>query len=95
MSWYLVRTRYDHEKIDPVHEEHIAYMEKLVGDGVLAVAGPMVDGSGGIAIMSAETEDAVWDALNADPFHRADPSAERSVGAYRPNLGFWLSEDAS
>jgi uncharacterized protein YciI len=95
MSWYLVRTRYNHENIDPVHEEHIAYMEKLVSDGVLAVAGPLVDGSAGIAIFRAESEDAVWDALNADPFHRVDPTAERSVGAYKPNLGFWLSEDAS
>ena len=94
MPWYLVRTHYDHHKIEPARPEHLAYMDDLVRRGKLAVAGPMVDGSGGVLIMRAENDTELWDVLNADPYHLADPTSERSAGEYKPNLGFWLTPDA-
>ena len=54
------------------HEEtrkrHTAYLDSLVKEGAVIIAGPFPDGRGGVIVMAAENEEAARTLLEADPF---------------------------
>jgi uncharacterized protein len=53
--------------------EHFAYLQELLADGTLMLAGPCLDRAFGIAIFEAD------DAAEAERIMRADPAVVRGV----------------
>ena len=56
---------------DEVMGEHFAYLEQLLRDGRLLLAGPSLDPVFGVIVLVAETEDEAWELVRADPSVRA------------------------
>jgi uncharacterized protein len=50
-----------------VMEEHFAYLQRLLRDGKLLLAGPSLDPAFGVIVLVAETEDEAWELVRADP----------------------------
>jgi uncharacterized protein YciI len=50
-----------------VMEQHIAYLERLLAEGTLVLAGPVLEPLHGIAVFEAEDEDAARRIMAADP----------------------------
>ncbi len=46
---------------------HFEYMQKLLADGVLIVAGPVITGEFGLSIIEAESEEAAREYVYNDP----------------------------
>jgi uncharacterized protein YciI len=47
--------------------EHFAYLERLVGEGKVLLAGPSLDPPFGIVVLVAESEEEAWALVRADP----------------------------
>ncbi|TCP54122.1 hypothetical protein EV191_103163 [Tamaricihabitans halophyticus] len=90
MAWYLVEIRYVPEKLAEVRPKHRAYLAELAEQGVVAMAGPLADDTGGILLIQAEQEQELYERLNADPYYTEGVIAERTVRGYRPLLGSWV-----
>lgn len=52
-------------------EEHAAFMDELVGDGVIVLGGPLSDEYRVAHAVEAESEDAVRATLARDPWHNS------------------------
>lgn len=50
-----------------VMREHFAYLERLVGEGKVLLAGPSLDPPFGIVVLVAESEAEAWAIVRADP----------------------------
>jgi uncharacterized protein YciI len=51
--------------------EHFAYLERLLREGKLLLAGPSLDPPFGIVVLVAESEQEAWELVRADPSVRA------------------------
>ena len=54
-----------------VMREHFAYLERLLGEGRLLLAGPSLDPPFGIIVLVADSEEEAWELVRADPSVRA------------------------
>jgi uncharacterized protein YciI len=90
MTWFLVENRYVQDKYRDVRPRHREYLQKLAADGVCAVAGPLGDETGGVALYQAEDAEALQKIIDADPYHLEGAIAERTVREFKPVLGAWV-----
>jgi uncharacterized protein len=90
MAWFLVETRYVQEKYSEVRPRHREFLTALADDGVVAVAGPLVDNTGGVILLEAADETALREVLDRDPYHLEGALAERTIRGFEPKIGAWL-----
>ncbi|WP_410660294.1 YciI family protein [Amycolatopsis sp. lyj-112] len=92
MAWFLVEIRYVREKLEDVRPRHRKFLSDLAEQGVVALGGPLGDGSGGLSLYQATDEAALNEILEQDPYHLEGVVAERIVREWKPVLGSWLPE---
>ncbi len=69
MARFLVQTTFTSAEKRMAHRaEHRVYLNQLVAEGKLLMAGPFADESGGIIIFEAVDEDEVKGMMDNDPF---------------------------
>ncbi|QWF80787.1 YciI family protein [Amycolatopsis sp. CA-230715] len=90
MAWFLVEIRYVQEKLDAVRPKHREFLGKLAAEGVVAVAGPLGDNTGGITLYQAEDEAALREIIDTDPYFLEGVVAERSIREFKPLIGAWV-----
>jgi uncharacterized protein YciI len=90
MAWFLVEIRYVPEKYGDVRPRHRDFLQALAEQGVVAVAGPLGDESGGVTLIQAENEQAVREIVDTDPYYVEGAVAERTIREFKPVLGAWL-----
>ena len=90
MAWYLVEIRYVQEKLEEVRPRHREFLAQLVSEGILAIAGPLADNTGGVMLYQAADRDSLQSLLDRDPYATEGVIAERTVREYKPVLGSWL-----
>ncbi|WP_370945614.1 YciI family protein [Amycolatopsis sp. cg5] len=90
MAWFFVEIRYVQEKFGEVRPRHREFLTKLADDGVVAVAGPLTDGTGGVTLYQAEDETALLDIINQDPYYLEGAVAERTIRGFNPVIGAWV-----
>lgn len=90
MSWYIVENRYVLEKFREVRPRHRDYLLALAEQGRVAVAGPMADNTGGLALFRADDLDDLHKMIDADPYYTEGAVAERTVREFIPVLGSWV-----
>ncbi|UJW33935.1 YciI family protein [Saccharothrix sp. AJ9571] len=90
MAWFLVEIRYVQEKYAEVRPAHRAFLADLAEKGVVALGGPLTDGTGGITLYQAEDEEALQKIIDQDPYFLEGAVAERSVRGFEPKIGAWL-----
>lgn len=70
---YVIRAAREGFKTEPTEEEmaimgeHFGYLQSLLADGTLTLAGPALDASFGIVVFDAEDEEAARAVMNGDP----------------------------
>lgn len=70
---YVIRAARESFKTEPTEEEmtimgeHFRYLQQLLEDGTLLLAGPALDAAFGIAIYEADDEEAARKIMNDDP----------------------------
>ncbi|EMD28761.1 YciI family protein [Amycolatopsis azurea] len=94
MAWFLVEITYVQEKLEDVRPRHRKFLSDLAEQGVVALGGPLGDGSGGISLYQAADETALLDVINQDPYHLEGVVAERSVREFKPVIGAWVPQEA-
>ncbi|MGC7093475.1 YciI family protein [Amycolatopsis lurida] len=90
MAWFLVEIRYVQEKYGEVRPAHRAFLADLAEKGVVALGGPLTDGTGGITLYQAEDEEALQKIIDQDPYFLEGAVAERTVRGFDPKIGAWL-----
>ncbi|MGH3520167.1 MAG: YciI family protein [Haloechinothrix sp.] len=90
MAWYLVEIRYVQEKLAEVRPRHREFLRELAGQGQVAVAGPLGDGTGGVVLIQAADLDALHNIIDTDPYYTDGVVAQRSVREFMPVLGAWV-----
>jgi len=90
VAWFLVENRYVQEKFAEVRPRHREYLLSLAEEGVVAVAGPLGDGSGGVTLYEAIDRDALQEIIDTDPYHLEGAVAERTVREFTPLIGAWV-----
>ncbi len=94
MAWFLVEIRYVQEKLEEVRPRHRKFLSDLAEQGVVALGGPLGDGSGGISLYQAADEAALAEIIDQDPYHLEGVVAERTVREFKPVIGAWLPQEA-
>jgi uncharacterized protein YciI len=94
MAWFLVEIRYVQEKLDEVRPQHRKFLTDLAEQGIVALGGPLGDGSGGISLYQAADEAALLEIIDQDPYYTEGVAAERTVREWMPVLGFMLPQEA-
>jgi uncharacterized protein len=92
MPTYAVTYTYDEraDVRDVFRAEHRAYMALLEEQGTLLFSGPYADGTPGALLgLRADDEDALADALAADPFAREGLIAETGIRPWTVVRGPW------
>jgi uncharacterized protein YciI len=56
----------------PFWDEHAAFIDGLVDDGFVVLGGPLVDEGGAMIVVRAESEEAVRQRLQEDPWYREE-----------------------
>src|SRR4029450_13978670 len=52
----------------PLGDEHAAFIDQLVADGLILMGGPLVDEGGSLLIFNADDENEVREKLKKDPW---------------------------
>jgi uncharacterized protein len=94
MAWFLVEIRYVQEKLAEVRPRHRKFLTDLAEQGIVALGGPLGDGSGGIFLCQAADEAALFEIIDQDPYRTEGVVAERTVREWKPVLGSWLPQEA-
>jgi uncharacterized protein YciI len=92
MAWFLVEITYVQEKLEDVRPRHRKFLSGLADQGVVALGGPLGDGTGGISLYQAANETALLEIINQDPYHLEGVVAERTVREFKPVIGAWLPQ---
>ncbi|AUI62432.1 YciI family protein [Amycolatopsis sp. BJA-103] len=94
MAWFLVEIRYVQEKLEEVRPRHRKFLSDLAEQGVVALGGPLGDGSGGVSLYQAADEAALTEIIDQDPYHLEGVVAQRTVREFKPVIGAWLPQEA-
>src|SRR5262249_12096267 len=54
----------------PLWDEHAAFIDRLVSDGVIFMGGPLVDEGGSLLFLNAEDENEVRETMKDDPWFK-------------------------
>ncbi len=68
-------------------DDHVAYLEKMAGDGALVAAGPHADGSGGAILLAADDLAAAQALVDGDPYTRLDVTKDRYLREWKVTVG--------
>ncbi|PXY31497.1 YciI family protein [Prauserella muralis] len=90
MAWFVVEIRYVQDKFGAVRARHREFLQKLAEEGTVAVAGPLENDIGGMAVYRAENRDELQKIIDADPYHLEGAIAERTVREFKPVIGAWV-----
>ncbi|RZQ65234.1 YciI family protein [Amycolatopsis suaedae] len=90
MAWFLVEIRYDQDRYGAVRPRHREFLTGLAEQGVVAVAGPLGDGSGGITLYQAEDREALQAIIDRDPYFVEGAVADHTVREFQPLIGAWV-----
>ena len=68
---YAVTIEYgpDKTKIDEFRPPHREYLRGLIEKGILVIAGPFIDNSGGFIVYNVDDESQIEGIIKADPFY--------------------------
>ncbi|MFE6617344.1 YciI family protein [Amycolatopsis sp. NPDC057786] len=94
MAWFLVEITYVQEKLADVRPRHREFLSRLADQGVVALGGPLGDGSGGISMYQAADEAALMEIIDQDPYHLEGVVAKRTVREFKPVIGSWIPKEA-
>ncbi|RBM12939.1 hypothetical protein DI005_31340 [Prauserella sp. PE36] len=90
MAWFLVEIEYVPEKFAEVRPRHRDFLVSLAEQGVVAIAGPVDDDKGGVAMYQAENREELQKLIDQDPYHLEGAIAQRKVREFKPVIGAWL-----
>jgi uncharacterized protein YciI len=92
MAWYTVDTTYisDRDKLLAVRPDHRDYLRPLVDQGVVVVAGPWADDSGGFIVYQVDDRAQLDRLLADDPYTTEGVAAGREIKEWKITLGAWL-----
>ena len=72
MSLFVLEYRYaDLEARARVRPDHLAYLQSLLDEGTVVLAGPVGDGSGAMMVLRAGSEDEARQVVEGDPYTAA------------------------
>ena len=71
----------------PLWDEHAAFMDNLVEEGTIVVAGPLDGGPKVLLIFAAESEDEIETRLAQDPWTRSGQLTTDSIVPWELRLG--------
>jgi uncharacterized protein YciI len=72
MSFFVLEYRYaDMDARARVRPDHLAYLQSLLEEGTLVLAGPVGDGSGAMLVLQAASEQEAQRVLMRDPYTAA------------------------
>ncbi len=72
MSFFVLEYRYaDMELRARVRPDHLAYLQSLLDEGTLVLAGSIGDGSGAMVVLSVPTEQEARQVIARDPYTAA------------------------
>lgn len=84
MPKYAVTFRYvDKARRDEVRPRHREYLQRLLDQGTLVMAGPWADDTGAMAVYEAADEAAARALLDADPYQEAGAIGDVQVREWR------------
>ena len=63
----------------PLWDEHAAFIDQLVADGLIRMGGPLVDEGGSLLIVNAENADEVRQKMRNDPWLKHGILKQESV----------------
>jgi hypothetical protein len=94
MTWFTVDTTYveDRDKMRQVRPAHRDYLRVLVAEGIVVVAGPWADDSGGFIIFQVRDRVQLDQLLAEDPYTTEGIAADRQVKEWKAVLGSWLPQ---
>jgi uncharacterized protein len=77
MGFYVLEYRYaDLEARARVRSDHLAYLQSLLEEGILVLAGPVGDGSGAMMVLQVASEQEARRVIDADPYTAAGVGAD-------------------
>jgi uncharacterized protein YciI len=68
-------------------DDHVAYLNKLAGDGSLVAAGPYGDKTGGAILYQADDEAAAAELVAGDPYTQLDVTKDRFLREWAVTVG--------
>jgi uncharacterized protein len=68
-------------------DEHVAYLNKLLGEGALVVAGPYEDITGGAIVLNADDQAAAEAIVAGDPYTKHDVTKNRYLRQWKVTVG--------
>jgi uncharacterized protein YciI len=72
MSFFVLEYRYaDKDARARVRPDHLAYLQSLVEEGTVVLAGPIGDGTGAMMVLRAASEEAAQRVVERDPYTAA------------------------
>lgn len=92
MARYTVDTRYvpDKDKLAAARPRHREYLQRLTESGVVLLAGPWADGTGGFVVYEVAGQVELYHALAEDPYTIEGVAAERDIRELNVVLGAWF-----
>lgn len=86
MKTFVLELRFDrdNERRLEVRPDHRSFLERLHGEGTLVTAGPFADDSGALLVFRAESQAALEELLEEDPYVRADVATRVSIREWAP-----------
>lgn len=72
MSFFVLEYRYaDMDARARVRTDHLAYLQSLLEEGTLVLAGPVGDGSGAMMVLKVDSEEQARQVVQRDPYTAA------------------------
>lgn len=86
MKTFVLELRFDrdNERRLEVRPDHRGFLERLHGEGTLVMAGPFGDDSGALLVFRAQSQAALEELLEDDPYVRADVATRVSIREWAP-----------
>jgi uncharacterized protein YciI len=81
----------DTAKRDEIRPAHRAFLAEAQGRGELLASGPWANNTGALLIFEAESETALKELLEHDPFAEADLVSRVRINEWSPVLGTWVA----
>jgi uncharacterized protein YciI len=89
MAFFAVVGKYtdDAELIEAARGPHGAYLKEQVANGVVRVAGPFEDGTGGVLVVEAGDQTELKSLLDGDPYVAQGVVVDSQIFPFKPVLG--------
>ncbi|MHA6792060.1 YciI family protein [Pseudonocardia bannensis] len=89
MAFFTVVWKYtdDAELIDRARGAHAAYLKEQVAAGLVRVAGPFEDGTGGVLVAEVADQAELKSLLDGDPYVAQGVVVDSQIYPFKPVLG--------